>query len=154
MQLFRYRDFVSIHAEYGTYEGVVQGTSIAVSECEPQWIYEMHLRGEISFIQCRRMLKECGKEVYGEIANIFKVGNYSVDIDTLTEYFKRSQEERNKCYQRFLTYCRMNDNDMFNTLINNNTYFNEYVFNNNANALLDLTNNSATIEYINEYLNN
>lgn len=154
MQLFKYKDFVSIYAEYGTYEGVVQGTPIAVSECEPQWIYEMHLRGEISFIQCRRMLKECGKEVYGEIANIFKVGNYSVDIDTLTEYFKRSQEERNECYQRFLTYCRMNDKDVFNNLISNNTYFNEYIFNNNANALLGIASKTETIDYINEYLNN
>jgi hypothetical protein len=154
MQLFKYKDFVSIYDEYGTYEGIVKGKAIDVKECEPQWIYEMYLRGEISFIQCRRLLKECGKQVDGEIANIFKVGNHSNDIDILTEYFKRSQEERNKCYQRFITYCRKNDKDMFDILIRNYVFFNEYVFNNNWSVLLDLASESATIEYINEYLKN
>jgi len=99
-------------------------------------------------------MKECGKQVDGEIANIFKIGNHSNDIDILTEYFKRSQEERNKCYQRFITYCRKNDKDMFDILIRNYVFFNEYVFNNNWSVLLDLASESATIEYINEYLKN
>jgi hypothetical protein len=145
---------VSIYAEYGTYEGIVRGEPIDIKDCEPKWIYDMYLRGEISFIQCRRLLKECGKQVDGEIANIFKVGNYSNDVDILTEYFKRSQEERNNCYQRFITYCKMNDEDMFNILIRNYVFFNEYVLNNNWAVLLDLASNSATIEYINEYLKN
>jgi len=154
MQLFKYKDFISIYAEYGTYEGVVKGTPIDVISCEPEWIYDMYVRGEISFIQCRRLLKECNHTIDGEIANIFKVGNHSNDIDVLTQYFKRSQEERNKCYQRFITYCRMNDSAMFNTLISNYSYSNEYVFNNNHDVLLKIASNTSTIEYINEYLKN
>jgi len=155
MQLFKYKDLVSIYAEYGTYEGIVKGEKIDIKDCEPQWLYDMYARGEITFVQCRRLLKECGKEINGEIANYFKIGNYSKDVEILTDYYIRAKEERHKAFETLITYCNMNNAEAFNELMNNYyIHYHVYVSSNETNTLLEKINDEDILNYINENLKN
>jgi len=155
MKLFKHNNFVSRYAEYGVFSGISQGIEIDIKDCEPQWLYDMYGRGEITFIQCRRLLKECGKEINSDIANYFKLGNYSKEIETLTDYYIRAKEEREKAFEILMTYCNINNAEAFNELMNNyDTYYNAYVERNEINILLEKINDEDILNYINENLKN
>jgi hypothetical protein len=155
MKLFKHDTFVSTYAQYGVFSGISQGVEIAVNDCEPHWINDMYVRGEITFLQCRRLLKECGKEIIGEIANYFKVSNYCTNIEILTNYYIRAKEEREKAFETFITYCNMNNAEAFIELMNNyHTHYDAYVGKNEINTLLEKISDEGVVNYINENLKN
>jgi hypothetical protein len=155
MRLFKHDTFVSRYAEYGVFSGISKGVEVDIKDCEPQWIYDMYARGEITFIQCRKLLKGCGKEINGEIANYFKLGNYSKDVETLTNYYIRAKEEREKAFETLITYCNMNNAEAFNELMNNyDIHYGAYVSKNEINTLLEKIKDEDILKYINENLKN
>ena len=141
---------ITTHQQYSWGFEVTNGELVAIKELKDYDIYDLYFTGEITFIQCRRLLKQLPSIENIDIANEFKVGNHSNDIDTLTRYYCNARQEREREYQRFLTFVKGRDVILFKMLLDDDRYikYNEWAW------ISELTSDAEILNYVENYLKN